>query len=160
MGNSFLKPIVGPNYDIVAFDPRGIGHSIPLADCKIPSEDNSGLRRRAFGLQGPELTPEDYWNRTFAGAQQLGAACEATIGGDMDAGPHMSTAVVARDMLSIVDAFAITEKGQALNSSSLLNYWGFSYGTFLGHTFASMYSERVGRVAMDGRLSHILLYHG
>ena len=43
----------------------------------------------------------------------------------------MSTPVVARDMISIVDAFAATPSGMsAAGNSSLLNYWAFSYGNF------------------------------
>lgn len=64
----------------------------------------------------------------------------------------MSTVVVARDMLSIVDAFAATERGKTTKDSSLLNYWGISYGTFIGETFASMYPDRVGRVVLDGTI--------
>ncbi|TAQ83854.1 hypothetical protein B7494_g7815 [Chlorociboria aeruginascens] len=146
-GSSVLIPVVGTNFDIVSFDPRGMGRSIPLANCS--SSTNTKLRSRAFGLAGPEL-PDAYWNQTFETAIALGQECNATIGGPDEAGPHMSTAVVARDMLSIVDAFAATECGKSVETSSLLNYWGFSYGTFIGETFASMYPDRVGRMAIDG----------
>ncbi|KAF5871553.1 putative alpha beta-hydrolase protein [Botrytis fragariae] len=146
-GYSVLLPVVGTNYDIVAFDPRGMGRSIPLADCS--SSSSSKLRRRNFGLSGPELD-SSYWISEFQTAMGFGSECNATMGGPDEAGPHMSTAVLATDMLTIVDAFAMTDRGQGVNSSSLLNYWGFSYGSFIGETFASMYPDRVGRVAIDG----------
>lgn len=146
-GHSIVLPVIGTNYDIVSFDPRGMGRSIPLADCS--SSSSSKVRRRNFGLSGPELD-SSYWTGEFQTSMEFGAECNATIGGPDQAGPHMSTAVVATDMLSIVDAFAQTEHGQSVNSSSLLNYWGFSYGSFLGETFASMYPDRVGRFAIDG----------
>jgi hypothetical protein len=63
----------------------------------------------------------------------------------------MSTATVARDMISILDAYAESEDGKRCTSdASLLNFWGFSYGTFIGQTFASMFPSRVGRVVLDG----------
>jgi pimeloyl-ACP methyl ester carboxylesterase len=147
--------VVGTNFDIVAFDPRGLGRSIPAANCSASSTENS-LRRRAFGLYGPELSSL-YWDETLESAKELGAECEANIGGQDGAGTHMSTAVVARDMLSIVDAFAATDKGKTVEDCSLLNYWGISYGTFIGESFASMYPDRVGRVALDGMLHFLVL---
>lgn len=129
-----------------------MGRSIPRANCSQSASQN-GLRRRAFGLHGPEL-PQAFFEQIFQSAQELGQECEAAIGGPDGAGPHMSTPVVATDMLSIVDAFAATESGKSVANSSLLNYWGFSYGTFIGQTFASLYPDRVGRVAIDGNFSH------
>jgi pimeloyl-ACP methyl ester carboxylesterase len=97
---------------------------------------------------------DDYYHSWIDYGIELGAECAKEIGGPLDAGPHMSTAITARDMLSIVDAFASTPDGQrAAKPSHLLNYYGVSYGTFLGQTFASMFPDRVGNVVLDGVVS-------
>jgi pimeloyl-ACP methyl ester carboxylesterase len=99
---------------------------------------------------------------------------------------HVSTPAVARDMLSIIDAWdewrvetgqvdpnTITAtsddgvsqwKSDSLDLKGKLVYWGFSYGTLLGATFAAMFPQRVGRVLLDGvvdagMLSYHSLYH-
>jgi pimeloyl-ACP methyl ester carboxylesterase len=94
--------------------------------------------------------PDDFYDSYIQFGISIGSECAELAGGQLDAGPHMSTATTARDMLSIVDAFAATEDGQrASKPSHLLNYYGISYGTFLGQTFASMFPERVGSMVLD-----------
>jgi len=143
--------IGGSNYDLVSWDPRGVNNSIPVADCKL-SPDLTGRKlkiRSQEKLYGPSLAPV-YFEEQYASAQEIGPECWASIGGPKDAGPHMTTATVARDMVSILDAFQASEDGQKCGDSGLLNYWGISYGTVIGQTFASMFPERVGRVVLDG----------
>ena len=72
------------------------------------------------------------------------------IGGPNDAGPHMTTSVNVKDMISILDAFAASSDASGVQEQSNLNYWGFSYGTFLGQTFALMFPDRVGLTVIDG----------
>ena len=62
-------------------------------------------------MTGPELSAL-YWEQTLEQAKELGAECEATIGGPPGAGQYMSAVVVAADMLSIVNAFAASERGK------------------------------------------------
>lgn len=85
---------------------------------------------------------------------ELGSRCQEAVGGEKDAGPHMSTTTNAKDMISIVNAFTETADGaRAAKPSNLLNYFGYSYGTFLGQVFASMFPDRVGNMVLDGVLS-------
>jgi hypothetical protein len=92
--------------------------------------------------------------------------------GQADIKRYMTTASVARDMVSLVDAHGLWRQKESLrlkkengkrrsNPSESkpweyhyglekLQYWGFSYGTYLGMTFAAMFPDRVGRVIVDG----------
>jgi pimeloyl-ACP methyl ester carboxylesterase len=62
----------------------------------------------------------------------------------------MTTAVNVRDMISILDAYSRCPEAAGIPESHMLNYWGFSYGTYIGETFGSLYPSRVGRVIFDG----------
>ncbi|CZR56074.1 uncharacterized protein PAC_05962 [Phialocephala subalpina] len=138
--------VVGSNYDLVSWDPRGIGASIPAANCTLPSN----LQKRSLEpLSGPELAPI-FFEASYNQSVEIGVACQNSIGGPTQAGPHVTTAIVVRDVISIVDAHAASEQGRSCENASLLNYWGFSYGTVIGQTFASMFPNRLGRVILDG----------
>ncbi|KAE9379929.1 hypothetical protein N431DRAFT_497890 [Stipitochalara longipes BDJ] len=140
-----LQSVIGTNYDIVAFDPRGIGNSIPLANCSATPSSS----RRSLALSGPDFTPS-FYNNTLSSAIETAQACQIDIGGENDAGPHMTTAVNARDIVSIANAFAQTAEGKSIPNATLVNYWGFSYGTYIGQVFASLFPDRVGRFVIDG----------
>ncbi|KAL3423755.1 hypothetical protein PVAG01_05502 [Phlyctema vagabunda] len=186
---SKLHHIVGEDRDIIGFDPRGIGATTPRADCfSYPvnesslsghesEEVNRGYVNRAlWELQGLEvgainsssaaLKKQDMRWRT------LGRMCrekDAMKGKDSIL-KYVHTPSVARDMLSIIDAWdewadSLTELNlpdpelledtqdneiKSLDTKGKLVYWGFSYGTLLGATFAAMFPDRVGRVILDG----------
>ncbi|KAI1862335.1 uncharacterized protein JN550_010197 [Neoarthrinium moseri] len=148
---TLVQAVVGNNVDVVGFDIRGTWLSEPVANCS----GNLNLRRNVSLTSRfvPRLLDE-YYESYIEYGKELGAECEKTSGGETGAGRYMSTAIIARDMLSIVDAFAQTDDGaRAAKPSHLLNYYGISYGSFLGQTFASMFPDRVGNVILDGILS-------
>jgi pimeloyl-ACP methyl ester carboxylesterase len=160
-------------FDIIGFDPRGVGDTTPSGDCMPdePSEWSWSLRLSEEGiLDSSDAALGRLWSMTHA----FGAYCKQTS--DTQDGPdikkYMTTAFVARDMLEI------TEKHAAYNAKELariskangrkftpgavttyepgtakLQYWGFSYGTQLGSTFASMFPDRVERLVLDGVVS-------
>ncbi|KAI1121793.1 TAP-like protein-domain-containing protein [Nemania abortiva] len=150
-GVAYYQSVTGDNWDIVGFEPRGIYRSEPNINCSAatPTTQAAALSPRFV----PDVTDDFFVDYIQAGIR-LGEECREAVGGERDAGPHMSTTTNARDMLSIVDAFTTTADGErAVKPSHLLNYFGYSYGTFLGQVFASMFPDRVGSMVLDGVLS-------
>lgn len=141
------------HYEILGFDPRGIGLSMPRADCYKNAFNRAADFAQREGLPSVVSRPEGV-SYNFQAAKGQGDLCE-------EAGPesifnYMSTASVARDMLEIVERVAESRPNSAAvfdSGPSKLQYLGFSYGTFIGNTFASMFPERVGRMVLDGVLN-------
>jgi pimeloyl-ACP methyl ester carboxylesterase len=122
------------------------------------------LRESTEGILG---SSDAALGRLWAMSKSWGASCKEAADAEdgFDIKEYMSTASVARDMLTIVERHAEwVAKYLPLRKREIdmelytpgkakLQYWGFSYGTFLGSTFASMFPERVGRVVLDGVVS-------
>lgn len=89
----------------------------------------------------------------YSRAQVVGEMCADAVGGEglAGVGKHMGTAVVARDMLEITErAWKRAGKSEEEVKQRGLRYWGFSYGSVLGSTYASMFPDRVERLVIDG----------
>ncbi|MEO7070346.1 MAG: alpha/beta hydrolase [Nostocoides sp.] len=126
--------IVGPPvrdaYDIVGFDPRGVGRSAPIT-CVQPAQLDSFL---AFDPT-PDNPAEE---QAFAdNSKSFADACAANAGPLLG---HVSTVDAAKDMDVLRAALGETR----------LNYLGKSYGTFLGSTYAGLFPKNVGRFVLDG----------
>ncbi|KAI8812430.1 Alpha/Beta hydrolase protein [Cladochytrium replicatum] len=132
----FIQDIVRGRYDIVSWDPRGVGESEPIK-C-FPSAFEQTKFNAFGGASGnPPTNGVNPMKNYAANLELLAKMCEKYSG---DLLKYMSTASVARDLDALREAF-----GQEVT-----NYWGFSYGTVLGSTYVNMFPDRVGRVILDG----------
>ncbi|TBU44969.1 alpha/beta-hydrolase [Dichomitus squalens] len=134
-----ISTIVGDSFDVLGFDPRGVGASIPTLNC-FSSKGQRDIWLTQEGHQFLNTSDEALLGLYRARQRVVGDRCAESDGGEEGIARFMSTASVATDMLKI------TEKlGQ-----EKLHYWGFSYGTILGQYFTAMYPDKVGRVIIDG----------
>ncbi|KAE9366802.1 alpha/beta-hydrolase [Stipitochalara longipes BDJ] len=147
------------NYDLVSWDVRGVGLALPGANCNLSgpaissrnatiSSLNRVKKRSLDKIYGPPGLDFNF-TKDLETRFNISVQCQAQLSDTNEIGSHMSTASVAQDLISILDAFARSEDGSKVEDASLLNYWGISYGTFIGETFSSMFPDRVGRVALD-----------
>ena len=121
---------VHDRYDIVGFDPRGVGSSTPI-DCLSDEELDELVALDGAPADENELAQlrEHYG--------ELAAGCQADAGELL---PHIGTTNVARDMDVL----------RAVLGDESLNYLGKSYGTYIGALYADQFPERVGRMVLDG----------
>lgn len=137
-----IVDILGPQYHIVSWDPRGTGKTIPF-NCETTQLLPAGtLTRRDDDetLVSIDLVKR-FENGGWENAVRYADACYAKMN---ETGQLISTAYTARDMMNIVDA---------LGEDGMLRYWGLSYGTGLGNYFAAMFPDKIDRMMLDGNLN-------
>ncbi|MCC3292334.1 alpha/beta hydrolase [Arthrobacter sp. zg-Y1110] len=120
------------NFNILGFDPRGVGRSTPVKCLSDKEMDEA----RAEYID--PSTPEGLTASRLS-AKEFADACAEETGELLG---FVDTASAARDM-DILRAIAGDEK---------LNYLGFSYGTYLGATYAELFPDKTGRLVLDGAL--------
>jgi pimeloyl-ACP methyl ester carboxylesterase len=123
-----LNPSVARDYDIVGFDPRGAGSSVPELSCD-PS---------FFSGPRPDYDPADAAaeQELIDRAKTYASDCEQRFGWLL---PYMTTADVARDLDSIRTAFGVAQ----------INYYGFSWATYLGQVYATLFPSHLRRMVLD-----------
>lgn len=130
MVGSFFGDDLLERYDVVGFDPRGVGASTHVV-CLLDGEDDPSWVD--LDLDTPKGLA-----RVESGFTALGELCRERSGALLD---HVSTA----------DTVADLEALRALTGEQL-NYLGYSYGTLIGAVYADTYPERVGRMVLDGAI--------
>ncbi len=128
-------PELRANYNIVGFDPRGVQNSSPAIKCLSASEMDQFLYGDSDELIG---SPADI-AETRATLKDFIANCQKNTGPLLQ---FVDTVSAAKDMDII----------RSLLGDQKLNYLGFSYGTYLGTTYAALYPTRVGRMVLDGAI--------
>ncbi|GAB7336238.1 hypothetical protein MBLNU13_g09000t2 [Cladosporium sp. NU13] len=170
----------GKYFDLISFDPRGVGRSIPRVDCFHDPTLAASWQQRVQE-EGWFESSDAALGRLWSMSTAKGFACarNSTFDGD-DIKKYVSTASAARDMLELVEKHGEWREREAKSlqrdSRSLLarfiwsstaqpkvpdtlryqpgeekiQYYGVSYGSYLGGTFATMFPDRVGRLVVDG----------
>nr|WP_218880932.1 alpha/beta hydrolase [Kineosphaera limosa] len=121
------------SFDVVGFDPRGVGRSEPIVCLDDVKTDE---------MLGADPTPDDEaeYQQMIEASKQFGQACESKYPKLL---PHVSTVDAARDMDVL----------RSVLGDEQLTYLGKSYGTFLGATYAGLFPQRVGRLVLDGAIA-------
>ncbi|MFV0132778.1 alpha/beta hydrolase [Streptomyces sp. HMX87] len=125
---SSLPEDVAAQYDVIGFDPRGVGASEPALDC----------RPGHFAAVRPDSLPTSpaVERANLARAKSFADACAEKYARVL---PHIDTVSAAHDLDAIRRALGAPR----------LSYFGYSYGTYLGAVYAKLYPERVRRLVLD-----------
>ncbi|KLO10612.1 hypothetical protein SCHPADRAFT_942694 [Schizopora paradoxa] len=139
-----LQTIIGQQFDVIGFDPRGVGQTTP-SFYAFSNKNEAGL----FLVDYPAIlnSSTESLGRAYAYSNILGTK---VAGISRNVTEHLSTPSVARDMLGISRAMGYDK----------LQYWGFSYGSVLGATFSAMFPDNVGRIVIDGVVDSENYYAG
>lgn len=133
-----LDYAVGPRlkerFDIVGFDPRGVGRSSAV-ECYDAAQKDEFL----YGIVPAERGSDEWIAEVREANEEYGATCAERTG---DLLANVDTASAARDLDLL----------RAILGDDELNYLGYSYGTLLGATYAGMYPEKAGRLVLDGAI--------
>ncbi|PYH42471.1 putative proteinase [Aspergillus saccharolyticus JOP 1030-1] len=165
-------------FDVIGFDPRGVNNTTPGFSCfpNISAQRNWELQIAAEGMLG---SADGAFRRNWERSLALNTGCAAVLstpseGEDEALGEHLNTPPVARDMLEIIERHGEWREKQGVKAQrqqdqrtgydraqtlaartrwrrgqEKLLYWGRSYGTVLGATFATLFPDRVERVVLD-----------
>lgn len=125
-----MAPAVLDRYDIVGFDPRGTGESVPV-HCLTNAQKDHELAETV------DVTTAAGFSAAERDSTQLTQDCEHGVGADL---PYFNTVDTARDMDEIRQAIG----------DARMNYLGFSYGTELGWTYAHLFPSEVRAFVLDG----------
>jgi len=130
----FLAGALGGRFDVVGFDPRGIGQSSPLRCFANQDQQDQWLfSQPVFPYRSGQFAP------FYSSYTELRGRCTARKNPIID---HMSTADVVRDLDLL----------RAAVGDQRLTYLGFSYGTFIGETYANLFPQHVRALVIDGVL--------
>ncbi len=135
MGEAMPKD-VRDSYDLIGFDPRGVGASSPIT-CGLTDAEQNFNRAYRPETFGSDVT----WARTVTDK------CREKAGSVL---PYITTRNTARDMDTI----------RAVLGERKLSYLGYSYGTYLGAVYSQMFPDRTDRFVLDSGVDPQRIWRG
>ena len=129
-GEASAMTNLNTRFDLIGFDPRGIGQSAPVRCLNGPQEDG-------FNALDPVLDDPQEKQAGIDADKSFTAGCKQLSGQIL---PFLDTISAARDMDVI----------RAALGDKKLTYLGFSYGTFLGENYAHLFPSHIRALALDG----------
>jgi pimeloyl-ACP methyl ester carboxylesterase len=125
-------------YDLIGFDPRGVGHSSPIS-CHLANPSLSALF--------PYPAADGSITANVANARATAQQCASAVGADL---PFFTTANTARDLDQV---------RQALGEKKI-SYWGQSYGTYLGAVYRALFPAHTDRMVLEGNVDPTKVWAG
>jgi pimeloyl-ACP methyl ester carboxylesterase len=132
---SLMPASVLQSYDLIGFDPRGLGHSSPLT-CGLTDQQQQDLI--------PYPSPDGFAAQVAA-QRQVVKQCFEHSGAQL---PYITTANTARDMDQI--RIGLGEKK--------ISYLGYSYGTYLGAVYSSLFASHTDRIILDSSVGSQMIW--
>ncbi|MDN5750286.1 MAG: alpha/beta hydrolase, partial [Pseudonocardia sp.] len=145
-GMGFLPSLVGglgqsplaERFDLIGFDPRGVGASEPTIDCETDTERDE--ERADLDVDGSPAGVA----KAEADARQFVERCVARVGLDVLAN------VGTRDVVRDLDIMRAALDDEATEGDEKLTFLGYSYGTFIGAEYAEAFPGNVRALVLDG----------
>ncbi|MFC9756170.1 alpha/beta hydrolase [Streptomyces sp. NPDC056921] len=123
-------------YDLIGFDPRGVGQSSPVS-CNLEPEEEDWLRPYK----------EETFDKDVTWARDVANKCKEKAG---DVLPHITTRNTARDMDLL----------RAILGEKKISYVGYSYGTYLGAVYTQLFPGRADRFVLDSAVDPARAWRG
>ncbi|GAA0666060.1 alpha/beta hydrolase [Streptomyces malaysiensis subsp. malaysiensis] len=123
-------------YDLIGFDPRGVGRSTPVT-CGLEPEEENWLRPYK----------EATFDKDVAWARDVARKCREKSGATLK---HITTRNTARDMDLL----------RAVLGEKKVSYFGYSYGTYLGAVYTQMFPGRADRFVLDSAVDPARAWRG
>jgi pimeloyl-ACP methyl ester carboxylesterase len=135
-----VTPAVLKKYDIIGFDPRGVGRSEPAITCYTDPKKQDKL---LYGTYSSPYGSQGWIDELTVVEKDWAAACLKNTGPLLG---HIDAASNARDMDVI----------RAVLGDKKMHYLGYSYGTYLGTMYAELFPKKVGRMVLDGPIDPLV----
>ena len=121
------------HFDVIGWDPRGVG-----ASTEVRCFDDTQKDEMLYGTFGEPYLTQGWIDELEGDAKAFADACVANTGELL---AHLDTVSTAHD-LELMRAL--------VNGDEPLDYLGYSYGTYIGATYAELFPEHVGKFVLDG----------